>query len=1220
MTTFTIRVTSPAVNAAGTGFGQSQDLGAPSFWDMVVTNSTDPKLPNGTYDAYCLNPFLGLNFSPKTTTASVAAGSGIGSLTNYLQAGVTTSITEEKIARINWVLAQNFTSDSKYSGQFNYGEVQSAIWQILGYSESDYNVGLNPGLLSANGRQVVNAGDVAFLVNQSLLAIQSGVNQLPTNTFFTEVIDPLDSGQPLIIQLQSAKLGNYVWEDSDGNGIQNSGELGVDHVVVQLFDDQGNLIASTATGDDFSTVAVEKGYYQFTGLAAGNYQVKFIKPSDMVFTTSNADGNSQDALDSDAAIDNNGDGLSQIVTLTAGESNQTIDAGLIRNLSSISGFVYCDDDNDGIKDNGEVGLGGVPVRLQGTNDLGQSVDLTLNTNPDGSYSFTGLRPGSYSVTEVSQPIGKLDGKDTAGTINGVTSGTAGNEVISNIVLGAGQASVNNNFGEINPAPGIDIEKTTNGTTNSNPIAPDYDNEDAANGAGVPVLTVGSNVTWTYKVANTGNTNFAKSAISIVDDNGTTSNTADDMTIANGKIVYQSGDANNDNILNVGESWIYKANGIVQQLGGSLGTATTFNLAGNTAIDGTDGNKLTFTSGGISVDATAWSRDKGTDNWQKAYLGSYSGGLGVTDSSSGENNGSGNQHTVDNNGRDNYIVFKFSQNVVVDKAYLGYVVGDSDLSVYVGSSNTALTSMNNAVLSSLTKEFNDTDLTTARWADFNSANNQGNVLIISARDDGHSMDYFKLEKLVAQAVQSGGIYVNKATVAAGGVSDFDLSHYKTAQAAPVVQKIGDYVWEDKNFNGIQDGGETGIGGVTVKLYSANGTFLRSTTTDGAGKYGFDVEAGSYKVEVIKPNGYFVTKQDQGSNDGKDSDINSSGMTGTITVTAGQDNLTIDAGLYRKASIGDRVWEDSDHDGIQDVGEYSIAGIKVNLLNSSGTVIGSTTTNSSGNYQFINLDPGTYSLQFDKYNVSHYSYWGSWYNMNNWKWGTKDVSLNAYDSKDSDVNNSGSTTRYAFTDQTFLESGENDMTWDAAITPIVIDLNGNGVQTVARANSIGQFDLLGNGKAIDSGWLSQDDGFLAIDANGNGNIDDISELFGGQNKGDGFAKLANFDSNADGLIDFNDIDFASLKIWQDANGNHQTDAGELMSLTDAGVVSLNVGFTELPFLDAQGNLHLERSVATMSDGSSADMTDVYFNISAEDAASTGVEVGSLAQLLGNDPLWM
>ncbi len=93
---------------------------------------------------------------------------------------------------------------------------------------------------------------------------------------------------------------------------------------VELYDGNGNLIASTLTGDDLSTAAVETGYYQFTGLQAGNYQVKFIAPS-YQFTTQDASANTQDALDSDA----NAAGFSQLVTLAAGESNQTIDAGIV---------------------------------------------------------------------------------------------------------------------------------------------------------------------------------------------------------------------------------------------------------------------------------------------------------------------------------------------------------------------------------------------------------------------------------------------------------------------------------------------------------------------------------------------------------------------------------------------------------------------------------------------------------------------------------------------------------------------------------------------------------------------------------------------------------------------------------------------------------------------------------------------------------------------------
>jgi hypothetical protein len=161
--------------------------------------------------------------------------------------------------------------------------------------------------------------------------------------------------------------------------------------------------------------------------------------------------------------------------------------------------------------------------------------------------------------------------------------------------------------------------------------------------------------------------------------------------------------------------------------------------------------------------------------------------------------------------------------------------------------------------------------------------------------------------------------------------------------------------------------------------------------------------------------------------------------------------------------------------------------------------------------------------------------------------------------------------------------------------------------------GSFDLLGTGKAIQSGWLSKGDGFLAIDKNGNGSIDDISELFGGASKGSGFAKLATYDSNGDGVVDVKDANFSELRIWQDANSDGKTDAGELMTLAQVGVTSLKVAYTELPFLDANNNLHLERSSVTMSNGKTADMTDVYFNVAASDAAAAGVVTPTIADLM-------
>jgi hypothetical protein len=284
------------------------------------------------------------------------------------------------------------------------------------------------------------------------------------------------------------------------------------------------------------------------------------------------------------------------------------------------------------------------------------------------------------------------------------------------------------------------------------------------------------------------------------------------------------------------------------------------------------------------------------------------------------------------------------------------------------------------------------------------------------------------------------------------------------------------------------------------------------------------------------------------------------------------------------------------------------VKVFLQNASGATIATTVTDANGNYRFTDLDAGTYRLAFDKSaarwegkNISHY------------RWTSKDHGGN--DALDSDVTAGSQTVSH--TDFFYLTAGAHDSTRDAGLfTPIVIDLNGDGVRTISRGAAGGMFDLFGSGTAISSGWASAEDGMLAVDLNGNGIVDSGAELFGGFAKGAGFARLAAFDTNADGVVDASDADFGSLRIWRDANSNHQTDAGELMTLADAGLVSLDLSYVELPSVDANGNLHLERSSATMSDGRSVDMTDVYFNVDAADARAAGVQLLSFEELLGED----
>jgi serine-aspartate repeat-containing protein C/D/E len=164
-----------------------------------------------------------------------------------------------------------------------------------------------------------------------------------------------------------------------------------------------------------------------------------------------------------------------------------------------------------------------------------------------------------------------------------------------------------------------------------------------------------------------------------------------------------------------------------------------------------------------------------------------------------------------------------------------------------------------------------------------------------------------------------------------------------------------------------------------------------------------------------------------------------------------------------------------------------------------------------------------------------------------------------------------------------------------SPLAIDLNGDGVKTLSIDKGV-EFDLLNTGNKNNVGWISSRDGLLAIDNDGNGQIDNGQELFGG-GVGDGFAKLDSFDNNRDGLVDASDESFESLKIWRDGNSNGVTDRGELQALSVFGISSLNVehiAYDKAAQLDKQGNVLGERGSVNTINGKSLDMIDVYFQV--------------------------
>ena len=176
------------------------------------------------------------------------------------------------------------------------------------------------------------------------------------------------------------------------------------------------------------------------------------------------------------------------------------------------------------------------------------------------------------------------------------------------------------------------------------------------------------------------------------------------------------------------------------------------------------------------------------------------------------------------------------------------------------------------------------------------------------------------------------------------------------------------------------------------------------------------------------------------------------------------------------------------------------------------------------------------------------------------------------------------------------------------PLTLDLDGDGLETVGinAANPI-LFDHDGDGIKTGTGWVQSDDGFLVLDRNGNGTIDSGREMFGdatplagGGVAADGFAALAQEDTNADGRVDALDARFADLRIWRDLNQNGISEAGELSTLAAAGIVAVLTTKTEHAAVLANGNQIADKGSYLRADGTAGDLVEVTGDLADIDLA--------------------
>lgn len=178
---------------------------------------------------------------------------------------------------------------------------------------------------------------------------------------------------------------------------------------------------------------------------------------------------------------------------------------------------------------------------------------------------------------------------------------------------------------------------------------------------------------------------------------------------------------------------------------------------------------------------------------------------------------------------------------------------------------------------------------------------------------------------------------------------------------------------------------------------------------------------------------------------------------------------------------------------------------------------------------------------------------------------------------------------------------ELVWSGVASPIVIDLNGDGIHSLSMAESQVEFDVTGDTVAERTGWLGADDGFLVLDKNSNGVIESVNEMFGSTERGAGFAELAALDSNRDGKLSAEDQLYSVLQIWRDGDSDGRS-LGELMSLSDAGILSIDLAYHSVD-IGNNGNRVGEVSSAETIHGPAL-VADLYFRYGSEfSSAATG-----------------
>lgn len=970
-------------------------------------------------------------------------------------------------------------------GQTTTGEAVSE--EVLTEASGQYVfTGLAPGIYSVS---VETTGD--YLATQLVifpLNIQSGTSLL-------QVDFPL---------FRTAGLGDFIWFDENENGIQDATESGLDSIQVRLSGFAGGNQVQRST-------LSENGYYYFQDLKPGTYELEFLYPVDFVSTIQQV--GSDPTLDSDI----NGSGKILNIILNSGQQNVDADAGFIEAAKGeIGDFVWHDVNGDGIQGDTEPGLPGVLVLLDGTETNGTLVQQQATTDASGYYSFINIRNGNYTVT-FTAPQGYFVSPQNQGNGSNDSRPNPSTGIISSIVINGGNILLEMDAGfyqDVTMGDFVWFDQNENGLQDIG--------ESGVEGVLISIYeaignglmgSMYSDASGQYSISGLRPGLYYATA-DIPEDKKLTgyqtgSNDLDsDFIIQNNTITTEdiflfSG----QNDLNVdlglvnkktslsGIVWLdQNANGILEDPELKLDSLTVYllNESGDTLAAvltdssgyyffgglstglfkikfpvfdsltytryqaGTDpsidNDVLDFNSGTISVNLTLGDEMSGLNAGyiKKSSLGDFvwldineDGLQGLTEPGlngikvelynfSNEllktttttlhpvTGNSGYYHFDNLFPGDYFLRFELPNNLLFTLHDTNQLLLNSDVTGLFGTGTTDTIVLGYQVFEDfwdcglIIDENAQGELNGVVWQDENANGTRESSDLLLEGVEVKLLDLSGMELAITFTDNLGrysfenlffGSYylsipdvINRVFVLYTGMNPLvdseitnefgpgtsriislfpgdSLDHLDLGYAPKI--SIGDFVWEDINDNGRQDIGEPGVPGILIQLINQSGIVIDSRTTDVNGKFIFEaLAAGNYGLRAVVNGGYLLAQPNKGPAD-LDSKADLSGFVPNRDFINAGDYDNLDIGLIRAATIGSRLWLDLNGNGIFTSNEPGLQDIMVELYNESGVLVKTTKTNALagqdfvGSYMFKGVRPGNYYVRFiipDNYQIS------------------------------------------------------------------------------------------------------------------------------------------------------------------------------------------------------------------------------------------------------------